>query len=61
MQPWGALVLRVRVLEVQFPIFTTCGLPVRKYKTQEQNEELIPRSLNLATSLRGTMVVNTEL
>ena len=40
--------MKVQVLEVQF-------------KTQEQSEELSPRSLSLATSLRGTMMLNAKL
>lgn len=43
----GALMLRVHRLEVCFPILTTCGLSVKKLWTQEQSEELSPRSLSL--------------
>ncbi len=38
-QPWGALTFRVMEFEVNWPTFTTWGLPVRKSWIQSQSEE----------------------
>ncbi len=46
---------RVMELEVNWPIFTTWGLPVRKSWIQSQSEEFRPRSVSLITSLMGLL------
>ncbi len=43
-QPCGAPTFRVMELEVNWPTFTTWGLPVRKSRIQSQSEEFRPRS-----------------
>ncbi len=48
-------------LEVNWPIFTTCGLPVRKSCIQSQSEVFRPRSESLTASLVGTIVLKAEL
>ncbi len=52
---------RVMELEVNWPTFTTWGLPVRKFRIQSQSEELRPRSMSLEASLQGTIVLKAEL
>ncbi len=60
-QPCGAPTFRVMELEVNWPIFTTCGLPVRKSWIQSQSVVFRPRSENLTASLEGTIVLKAEL
>ncbi len=48
-------------LEVNWPIFTTCGLPVRKSWIQSQSVVFRPRSESLTASLEGTIVLKAEL
>ena len=45
--------LRVKELELQFPIFSTCVLPVSGLWTQEHSEEPNPRALSLLISQGG--------
>ncbi len=52
---------RVMELEVNWPIFTTCGLPVRKSWIQSQSVVFRPRSESLTASLEGTIVLKAEL
>ena len=59
--PCGAPVLRISIVEVLFPTFTTWGWPVRKSRTQFHRAEFRPRALSLMISLEGTMVLNAEL
>ncbi len=60
-QPCGAPTFRVMELEVNWPIFTTCGLPVRKSWIQSQSVVFRPRSESLTASLEGTIVLKAEL
>ena len=53
--------LRVTVFDVELPIFTACGLSVKKLRTQEQRDVLRPRCLSLVTKIFGTMVLKSEL
>ncbi len=59
--PAGAPTFRVMELEVNWPIFTTCGLPVRKSWIQSQSVVFRPRSESLTASLEGTIVLKAEL
>ncbi len=60
-KPLGAPTFRVMELEVNWPIFTTCGLPVRKSWIQSQSVVFRPRSESLTASLGGTIVLKAEL
>ncbi len=60
-QPCGAPTFRVMELEVNWPTFTTWGLPVRKSWIQSQSEVFRPRSESLTASLVGTIVLKAEL
>jgi hypothetical protein len=48
-----APVLRIRVVEVLFPTFTTWGWPVRKSRTQLHMAGFRPRAPSLMMSLEG--------
>ncbi len=57
---WGSYV-QGDELEVNWPTFTTWGLPVRKSWIQSQSEVFRPRSESLTASLMGTIVLKAEL
>ncbi len=58
--PWGSYI-QVMEFEVNWPTFTTWGLPVRKSWIQSQSEEFRPRSVSFNASLMGTIVLKAEL
>ncbi len=58
--PWGSYI-QVMEFEVNWPTFTTWGLPVRKSWIQSQSEEFRPRSVSFKASLMGTIVLKAEL
>ena len=49
-------VLRISIVEVLLPSFTTWGMPVSKSRTQLHRDGFRPRALSLVTSLEGTIV-----
>ncbi len=57
---WGSYVQGDGV-GVNWPTFTTWGLPVRKSWIQSQSEVFRPRSVSLTVSLMGTIVLKAEL
>ena len=59
--PCGAPVLRIRIVEVLFPTFTSWVWPVRRSRSQLHSEGLRPRAPTLMMSLEGSMVLNAEL
>ena len=54
--PCGAPVLRISIVEVLFPTFTTWGWPIRKSRTQLHRAGLRPRALSLMMSLESTVL-----
>ncbi len=46
---------------MNWPLLTTCGLPVRMSWIQSQSEVFRPRSESLTASLVGTIVLKAEL
>jgi hypothetical protein len=55
-----APVLRISVVEVLLPIFTTGGQPVSKSRTQLHREGFRPWALILEINLEVTMVLKAE-
>ena len=49
--------LRVTVFDMQLPIFSACGLSIKKLRTQEQRDVLRPRCLSFLSKIFGTMVL----
>ncbi len=60
-QPWGALVLNIRVEEERLPIGTDRGLFVRKSSIQLQRVVLMPRVFSFPVSFMGEIVLKAEL
>jgi hypothetical protein len=56
-----ATVLRISVVEVLLPTFSTWCRPVRKFRTRLHRAGFRPRALSLIIRLKGTMVLKNEL
>ena len=59
--PYGTPVLRISVVEVLLPTFTTWGWPIGKSRTQLHRAGFRPKALSFVMRLEGTMVLNAEL
>ena len=53
--------LRISMVDVLLPTFTTWERPIRKSRIQLQREVFSPRVLSLVMSFEGTILLNAEL